>query len=288
MTMGVMTVRPSSQSLRDEIRPDAAFAAERQRVAATAEAVLDQQRAVAGGPAAENVGLRRVADAEHALGRDVGVALRQAAIDRRVGLAEKYRCDAELGGKAVRVVAGLDGDLLGTGRDDVGVADEQRSKPPRDAGAQERLACLAPGVAGEKDEALDRILVGRTVGEPPQPAGQRGIGQGIVGDKAKTLERRQAGQRLFQEIESGDDLAGGEIEAAATMLRHRHPLVAAAVIAQHDEALAAPAQIGDRFRRGRDGGIAEIEHAPGVEHDEIESIGDLGDRGDATRHDRRG
>src|SRR5436305_162205 len=39
---------------------------------------------------------------------------------------------------------------------------------------------------------------------------------------------------------------------------------------------------------GRDHRVAEIEDAPGVEHDEVELIGDLGNRSDALRRDRHG
>src|SRR5581483_7010532 len=80
----------------------------------------------------------------------------------------------------------------------------------------------------------------------------------------------------------------GEIEAAAAVLRDRHRLVAASVIAQHGDALAGAAQGVDRWPRARNGGVAEIEHAPGIEDDEIERRGDFLRSGDAARrHGRR-
>src|SRR5258708_18289316 len=114
---------------------------------------------MAGVAPAEHVGLRRVADAEHAVGRDVLVALGEAAIDRGIGFAEEDRPYPQLGGEAMGIEAGFGVERVGPRRDDVRIADDERTPAAGEAGAQLRLACPAPLIARQADAAFAIVVI---------------------------------------------------------------------------------------------------------------------------------
>src|SRR5690348_3746133 len=98
---GRRPARPGSKPRRDEIGPDAARRGKRRRVLAAAEAILDEERAKSRGASAQDVGVERVADAEHALGSDPGIACAQPFIDRCEWLAAEDRTDGERVGETM-------------------------------------------------------------------------------------------------------------------------------------------------------------------------------------------
>src|SRR5215470_8153794 len=59
------------------------------------------------------------------------------------------------------------------------------------------------------------------------------------------------------------------------MLCSRRRPIGARVVAEHEQRHAGSAQLLDRGDRARNRRVAEVEHAPGVEHHRIELIADL-------------
>ena len=148
--------------------------------------------------------------------------------------------------------------------------------------------CLAPAVARQKHDAADAVISGAVVAQRQHRIGQRGKGRRRVANEAQRFCCRKARQHVRQQLDADDDLVRGEIEAARAVASGGGRGLARAVVAEDEEALAERPQ-----RRDGGGGTgnrlrADVENAPSVEHDEVETIGDCGDVADALRrHWRR-